>query len=80
MTTAKHKVVRPYAPDYVDASTLAYRLSVSESTIEKLVRSAKLPKARDIFGLARWKWTEVESLIDQIDSVEPDSFLQRLNA
>ena len=53
MTVAKSKVVRPYAPDYVDAATLAYHLSVSESTVEKLVRTAKLPRARDVFGLPR---------------------------
>ena len=81
MTVAKSKVVRPYAPDYVDASTLAYRLSVSESTIEKLVRTSKLPRARDVFGLPRWKWSEIESLIDRpSDSVETDAFMERLNA
>jgi hypothetical protein len=79
MTVAKSKIIRPYAPDYVDAATLAYRLSVSESTVEKLVRNFKLPKARDVFGLPRWKWSEVESLIDRTDSVEADAFLERLN-
>ena len=80
MTIAKSKIIRPYAPDYVDATTLAYRLSVSESTVEKLVRQSKLPKARDVFGLPRWKWTEIESLIDRIDSVEADPFMERLHA
>ena len=36
MTVAKSKIVRPYASDHVDAATLAYRLSVSESTVAKL--------------------------------------------
>jgi hypothetical protein len=27
MAEAKRAVIRPYPPDYVDASTLAYRLS-----------------------------------------------------
>lgn len=80
MTVAKSKVLRPYAPDYVDAATLAYRLSVSESTIEKLVRTAKLPKARNVFGLPRWKWADVETLIDRPDSVDTDEFLERLDA
>ena len=48
MTVAKSKIVRPYAPDYVDATTLAYRLCVSESTVEKLVRTGKLPRSRDV--------------------------------
>ena len=30
MTVAKSKIDRPYAPDYVDATTLAYRLCISE--------------------------------------------------
>ena len=80
MTVAKSKVIRPYAPDYVDAATLAYRLSVSESTVEKLVRNSKLPKARDVFGFPRWRWSEIESLIERTDSVETDAFLERLNA
>jgi hypothetical protein len=81
MTVAKSKVVRTYAPDYVDAATLAYRLSVSESTIEKLVRTAKLPKACNVFGLPRWKWSDIESLIDGSNvSVEKDEFLERLRA
>ena len=80
MTVAKSKIVRTYTPDYVDAATLAYRLSISESTVEKLVRRGTIPKARDVFGLPRWKWSEVESLIDRSDSVETDAFLERLNA
>ena len=39
-----------------------------------------LPKARDVLGVPRWKWTEVESLIDRSDSVETDAFMERLNA
>ena len=61
MTVAKSKIVRPYAPDYVDATTLAYRLCVSESTVEKLEREGKLPPRHDVFGFRRWKWSEVEA-------------------
>ena len=80
MTVAKSKIVRPYAPDYVDAATLAYRLSVSESTIDDRVRRGMLPKARDVLGVPRWKWSEVEALIDRSDSVETDVFMERLDA
>ncbi len=80
MTVAKSKIVRPYAPDYVDAATLAYRLSVSKSTIDDRVRRGMLPKARDVLGVPRWKWSEVETLIDRSDSVETDAFMARLNA
>jgi len=80
MTAKKSKVTRPYAPDYVDAATLAYRLSVSESTVEKWEREGKLPGRRDIFGIPRWKWSEVEALVDSRNSVERSKFMERLNA
>ena len=45
MTVAKSKIIRPYAPDYVDATTLAYRLCVSELTVEKLERERQAAAA-----------------------------------
>jgi predicted site-specific integrase-resolvase len=80
MTLAKSKICRPYAPDYVDAATLAYRLSVSESTVEKWEREGKLPARRDIFGIPRWKWSEIETLVDGRNSVERSKFVERLGA
>lgn len=80
MTQSKSKIVRPYTPDYVDVATLAYRLSVSESTVEKWEREGKLPGRRDIFGIPRWKWSEVEALVDGRTSVERSKFVERLNA
>lgn len=80
MSAAKSKVTRPYAPDYVDLTTLAYRLSVSPSTIEKWEREGKLPGRRDIFGILRWKWSEVEALVDGRNSVERSKFVDRLSA
>ena len=79
MTVAKSKIVRSYAPDYVDATTLAYRLCVSESTIEKWAREGKLPPRHDVFGFRRWKWSEVEALVDGRD-LETDPFMERLSA
>ena len=58
----KSKIVRPYAPDYVDATTLAYRLCVSESSIEKWEREGKLPPRHDVFGVRRWKWEYAANL------------------
>ena len=51
-----------------------------KSTVEKLVRTGRLPKARDVFGFQRWKWSEIEALIERIDSVETDAFMERLSA
>ena len=79
MTVAKSKIVRPYAPDYVDATTLAYRLCVSESTVEKWEREGKLPPRHDVFGFRRWKWDEVEAKIGQ-ETVERSQFVERLRA
>jgi predicted DNA-binding transcriptional regulator AlpA len=84
MTVAKSEITRPYAPDYVDVTTLAYRLSVSESTIERWERDRKLPRRRSIFGIQRWKWSEVEAFVDGLldsgESVETDHFMERLSA
>ena len=79
MSTAKSKVTRPYAPDYVDATTLAYRLSVSESTIEKWEREGKLPPRRNLFGVLRWKWAEIEQIVDGREAVERSKFVERIN-
>ncbi len=78
MTVAKSKIVRPYAPDYVDKATLAYRLCVSVSTVEKWVREGKLPPPHDVFGFERWKWDEVEARIDE--TVDRSKFVERLRA
>lgn len=79
MTQPKSRITRPYAPDYVDAATLAYRLSVSESTVEKWEREGRLPGRRDIFGIPRWKWAEIENLVDGRTAVERSKFVERLN-
>lgn len=80
MTQPKAKIQRPFAPDYVDAATLAYRLSVSESTVEKWEREGRLPPRRDIFGIPRWKWTEIEELVDGRTNERRSKFVDRLHA
>jgi len=80
MTTPKSKIVRPYAPDYVDAATLAYRLCISESTVEKWEREGKLPPRRDVFGILRWDWSEVVGLINSRNPVERSKFVERIGA
>lgn len=78
MAEAKRSVVRPYAPDYVDAATLAYRLCVSESTVQNLVRRGKLPAPLDFCGMSRWKWLEIERLIDQPSREGEDEILSAI--
>ncbi len=79
MSVAKSKIVRPYAPDYVDVTTLAYRLSVSESTIDKWERAGKLPPRLNFFGVLRWKWAEIEQLVDGREAVERSKFVERIS-
>lgn len=59
----KSKVVRPFAPDYVSADTLAYRLDCAVSTVREYVDQGLLPQPTTIGSLVRWRWSEVEAHI-----------------
>ena len=63
MTGRKHGVERAFAPDYVSAETLAYRLDCSRSTVDDYVRRGLLPTPRIIGNLQRWRWSEIEAWI-----------------
>jgi hypothetical protein len=76
---AKSKITRPYPPEYVDVASLAYQLSVSPSTIENLERDGRLPPRRNFFGIRRWKWAEIEKLIDGSEAVERSKFVERIS-
>ena len=54
---------RPYAPDFVSAETLAYRLDCSVRTIEDYVRAKLLPGPVKIGNLVRWSWSDIEQHI-----------------
>src|ERR1700756_181397 len=54
---------RGYAPDYVSAETLAYRLDCSRSTIDAYVRLGLLPKPQTIGNLQRWDFGQVKAFI-----------------
>lgn len=63
MALEKDKVRRTYAPDYVSAETLAYRLDCSRSTIDDYVRRGLLPAPASVGNLQRWRWSDVEAWI-----------------
>lgn len=63
MTSRKHEVERAFAPDYVSAETLAYRLDCSRSTVDDYVRRGLLPIPRIVGNLQRWRWSEIEAWI-----------------
>lgn len=80
MTGRKHGVQRAFAPDYVSAETLAYRLDCSRSTVDDYVRRGLLPTPRIIGNLQRWRWSEIEAwiasqsvVLDQLGSRDPDA-------
>jgi len=54
---------RSYAPDYVSAETLAYRLDCSRSTIDSYVRLGLLPEPERIGTLQRWDFGQVKAFI-----------------
>jgi predicted DNA-binding transcriptional regulator AlpA len=73
-------VQRAFAPDYVSAETLAYRLDCSRSTVDDYVRRGLLPTPRIIGNLQRWRWSEIEAwiasqsvVLDQLGSRDPDA-------
>ena len=54
---------RGYAPDFVSAETLAYRLDCSRSTIDVYVEKGLLPKPIRFGNLVRWHFSDVRELI-----------------
>ena len=79
---------RSYAPDFVSAEKLAYRLDCSRSTIDAYVKAGFLPKPLTIGNLRRWDFEEVKAFIRAQNAVkgevrdEDDPYMQalRLNA
>jgi predicted DNA-binding transcriptional regulator AlpA len=69
VTGRKHGVERAFAPDYVSAETLAYRLDCSRSTVDDYVRRGLLPKPKIIGNLQRWRWSEIEAWISRQGAV-----------
>lgn len=64
--------LQPYAPDYVSADTLAYRLDCSRSTVDDYVRRGLLPKPRSVGNLQRWRWSDIEAWIAATSDIAMD--------
>jgi predicted DNA-binding transcriptional regulator AlpA len=62
-TSPDPRAARPYAPDYVSAETLAYRLDCSRATIDNYVRLGLLPRPVMVGNLQRWDFAEVKAFI-----------------
>jgi hypothetical protein len=65
VTRSKSIFRRPYAPDYVSAESLAYRLDCSPSTVQDYVRAGLLPKPEMIGNLPRWDFAQVVAFIKE---------------
>jgi hypothetical protein len=71
----KRDVSRPFPPEFVDVETLAYLLSVSESTITSWRKSGKLPGPIEgllSHGLVRWHWPAVREHLLSRDKESDD--------
>lgn len=55
----KAEQLRPYPPDYVSASTLAYRLDIAERTVLDYAKAGILPAPVAIGNAKRWSWAGV---------------------
>lgn len=53
------KMTKP--PYYQDIATLARNLGVTEDEVERCVKSGKLPEPKNINGVLRWSWEEVDA-------------------
>jgi predicted DNA-binding transcriptional regulator AlpA len=67
-------------PAFVSIETLAAELDLSPTTVRDLVRRGVLPQGRRIGGSVRWKWAEVEAMLDRgqdtAAATPPDPLLQ----
>ncbi|SER50748.1 Helix-turn-helix domain-containing protein [Tranquillimonas rosea] len=62
-----HQAAPPAKPrlvGYVSDTRLAELLDCSASTIRDYCKRGLLPKPYRIGGMTRWKWTEVETMIE----------------
>jgi predicted DNA-binding transcriptional regulator AlpA len=61
------KVITRFPPELCSAETLAYRLDCSVSTVHCYVRRGLLPKPLKLGDLVRWRWADVERLMDELE-------------
>lgn len=55
----KAEQLRPYPPDFVSVSTLAYRLDIAERTVLDYAKAGILPAPVAIGNAKRWSWADV---------------------
>lgn len=61
-------------PSFMSRKELAWELSISESTIDELVRRGVIPPAMKLTpGCVRWSWTAVETALASLTGATDDS-------
>lgn len=61
-------------PSFMSRKELAWELSISESTIDELVRRGVIPPATKLTpGCVRWSWTAVETALASLTASKDDS-------
>jgi predicted DNA-binding transcriptional regulator AlpA len=61
-------------PSFMSRKELAWELSISESTIDELVRRGVIPPHVKLTpGCVRWSWTAVESALASLAATTDDS-------
>jgi predicted DNA-binding transcriptional regulator AlpA len=71
--------LRTRPPSFMSRKELAWELSISESTIDELVRRGIIPKPTKLTpGCVRWSWTAVETALASLASTadDGDQFMQ----
>jgi predicted DNA-binding transcriptional regulator AlpA len=60
----KYDMQRPYRPEFMTLSTLAYMLDLGERTVRDYVSDGFLPQPVMIGNVKRWRWGDVELYLD----------------
>src|SRR6478735_3895186 len=66
-------------PSFMSRKELAWELSISESTVDELVRRGVIPRATKLTpGCVRWSWTAVETALASLAGTadDGDQFMQ----
>lgn len=68
---------RPYPPDFVSRETLAYRLDLRASDIDRMVTAGMLPAPLHIGNEKRWRWSDVEArLVNATPTRDDDPYMR----
>jgi predicted DNA-binding transcriptional regulator AlpA len=73
------RTVAARPPSFMSRKELAWELSISESTVDELVRRGVIPKATKLTpGCVRWSWTAVETALASLAGTadDGDQFMQ----